>query len=231
MQWSAKDIRDYLQRVGDWNATWAAYDEPLRAACDKYPRHDRLDGVIAKVGLVQRAYEAGLERHVRRRAENAIVVVARALHQARHRIDPEVRYLRRVVGNGKQFDAARLAATLTVHASVLKVIQKKTRGGNAPRSFVSKYLHFHCAGVPIFDERARKMMGHREWYGWRETSRRVDVRALDVPRAADPQYARYLQQFLAMWNDARESGIRPNVRSLDAYLVSWSETLRNRARR
>lgn len=219
-------MRDYESRVSSWAKTWATYDEPLRAICRSHPEHGELDAVVAKVGLVQRAYEAGLERHVRRGDENAIVLVARALMKQRRSIDSAIGRLSGV-GRGDRFDGTRLATILEVHGTLLSVLCPLTRNGNVPRSFASKYLHFHCGAVPIYDERARRVLSNAEhWYGGRETLRRDDIASCTRPPSADEPYCRFGLQFLAMWNDARAAGASVTVRALDAYLITYAEEQR-----
>jgi hypothetical protein len=224
--WTSREVRDYQARVSSWANTWAKYDEPLRAICRSQPDHRSLDAVVAKVGLVQRAYEAGLERHVRRGNENAIVVVARALLRKHKVVDAAIGRLAGL-GRGDRFDGGRLATILEVHATLLAVLCPLTRGGNVPRSFASKYLHFHCGAVPIYDERARRVLSNAvDWYGGRDTWRRDDVASFRRPASADAPYSRFGLQFLAMWNDAKAAGASVTVRALDAYLITYAEQQR-----
>ncbi len=54
---------------------------------------------------------------------------------------------------------------LAVHAELIKVVATFTK--STPRSFASKYLHFHCpVAVPVYDARAVKALGLR-YPGWR----------------------------------------------------------------
>jgi hypothetical protein len=225
--WTSREVRDYEARTSSWVKTWAMYDEPLRAICRSHPDHTKLDAVVAKVGLVQRAYQAGLERHVMRGNESAIVLVAQALLGQRKVIDAAIARLSGV-GRGDRFDGQRLSTILEVHATLLAILCPLTRGGNIPRSFASKYLHFHCGAVPIYDERARRVLSNVEpWYGGRETWRRDDIATFTRPSSADGPYCRFGLQFLAMWNDASAAGASVTVRALDAYLITYAEEQRS----
>jgi hypothetical protein len=44
-----------------------------------------------------------------------------------------------------------LTQIISIHVGLLATVQSALRKGQTPRSFVSKYLHFHNPVVPIFD--------------------------------------------------------------------------------
>lgn len=105
MTWTHLEVRDYATRVRQWRATWGLYDDPLKGICRAHPGHGQLDATVAKVGLIQRAYEAGLERHVFRDEDGGgVLTVARRLHASNRRIDGELAALRRVVGRDEPLE-------------------------------------------------------------------------------------------------------------------------------
>lgn len=228
MRWTRRTVTDFERRTRAWSSTWELYDEPLRRICRAYRTHERFDAVVAKVGLVQRAYEAGLERHVRGDGGARLLVVARALLRHRSSIDAAIDELAYIVGRGDRFDARRLSVVLRAHGVMLRALEGTTRDGNVPRSFASKYLHFHCGGVPIYDQRVANFIKRRDWYGLERTDALIARYAVPMPHAYDGQYARFCLQFLSMWTDARNAGAILTVRKLDAYLISNSEELRGR---
>ncbi len=82
-------------------------------------------------------------------------------------------------------------------------------------SFVSKYLHFHCDIVPIYDSNAQRTIG-------RFVDRRLvaDVRAsmADLPEWARA-YLNFVSAFVLLWERIEaETSIEPSVKEVDHLL-------------
>jgi transposase len=60
---------------------------------------------------------------------------------------------------GRPFDRQTAAEIVELHGHIARAISHKTHGVFLA-SFVSKYLHFHCPIVPIFDSNAQTAIGH-----------------------------------------------------------------------
>ena len=109
--------------------------------------------VTAKIALVNRVYEAGLERRVTPPpGEQAIVVIAQFALEHKRELDDEIQAL---VCVREPLDARSMALIVEQHGRLTRLLQGVSTDGKAPRSFASKYLHFHRPVVPIYDEYAR----------------------------------------------------------------------------
>ncbi len=225
MTWTPEDVNDYDRRVTHWASRWMLYDDHLTALCNKYPRHNRLDAVIAKVGLIQRAYEAGLERHIiRRNGRNGVEVTAEEFNKNHQSLDQIISSLRRVAIRDK-LNAANLGTVLAAHKVVLDITNSVARKGNHLRSFASKYLHFHCPIVPLYDARACGVIRRRKhWYGTYYAPRLINDLGVNMPNPSeyDATYALYCLRFLYMQNGAMDAGAKVTVRKLDAYLIDYA---------
>jgi hypothetical protein len=49
------------------------------------------------------------------------------------------------------FDAAVMAALVSLYGRFTTLLRELTRDGTAPRSFAAKYLHGHNSAVPLYD--------------------------------------------------------------------------------
>jgi len=98
------------------------------------------------------------------------------------------------------------------------VLQSILRRGQAPRSFASKYMHFHCPAVPLYDTYAVTALRHLyHWQGWFEI--------FDLPECADEEYAWHAMRFWQLHRDAGKRGRRVTVKLLDYYLLCVAEEL------
>ncbi len=85
----------------------------------------------------------------------------------------------------------------------------------------SKYLHFHCPVVPIYDSVASKTFS--KLMRWRQA---FDSNALDEPEdMIYRQFVMHLRQFSGL---AMQTGVLASVRALDWYLMWEAERRRIR---
>ncbi len=196
--------------------TWEAFDQVLYRMCAAMPRHDTLGWVAAKVGIISRAYATGLERHVetnKMRKVNGLVIVAHHLHRNGPRVDDLMSRLRRIARGRVLRSPEQLRETVRVHSELLSLVREVIREGHIPRSFVSKYMHFHAPAVPIFDFRAMSVLRH--WY----PVRRKRSWYFTEPTPSDSQYYRFCNRIFSFWLDAKRHDPQVTIRRLDQYLL------------
>jgi len=139
--------------INKFMAFWKRYevwDSTLYRLCRDFADHQDKAGVYAKVYLIGRSYQTGIERHAedKSRQRKPLNVVADALHTNRRTVDLAIAKLR-VLGEGPT--SANLQDICEMHMRVLRVVKRVTRQNSNPWSFVSTYLHFHAPVVPIYD--------------------------------------------------------------------------------
>jgi hypothetical protein len=213
------EIEYYERKSAEYEDEWAVYNNTLYRMCSEMPNHDSLRNVIAKVGIISRAYSSGLERQVRDdNEEGGIYVAAKAFCENQNRIDEMLSGLKQVAGKDDKYDENTIPTILSAHEELLSVLVTVT-GNRRPRSFASKYLHFHARGVPIFDSNVRTVL--EDWYHQPE----IDRLGIALPEARDEGYARYCLRFLLLWNQTADEKVKygkpatfVSVRKLDYYL-------------
>lgn len=110
--------------------------------------------IIAKTWLIGRSYAASIERRKNKKNEttdqfyedaaNAIIKFNK-----REKLDKKIKELK-----GTPLNEEMIKQLLIVHKELMEVLRKLTELNK--RSFVSKYLHFHCDKVPLYDSRAKE---------------------------------------------------------------------------
>lgn len=194
-----------------YKQNWRTYNAVLYEMCESHPGHRTMDEVVAKVGLISRAYAAGLERHALPNGEGAIIDVAKTLVAKAPEVEALIQQARGAASDGNDLDRTNLSVVVHVHGSLQRITAVATR--SSVRSWVSKYLHFHVPGTPIFDSRAEVVLRarfHRR--GGRNTH-------FSCPDGGDFQYWSFCNRFLSMWIEAGKLGVPRTVKRLDQHLL------------
>lgn len=188
-----------------YQTRWQTLDEVLYRLCDRHPGHADRAGVNAKLYLVGRGLASGIERQIQsdrtqgsalRKLGDHLVVNAQALDAAIARLP--------MTANPTGQD---LQTVIEVHGAVVKLIQPVLHRGT-PRSFVSKYLHFHSPAVPIYDSVVvRNLPGYVTV---------ADVGAWPGAKpAGDPDYRSYVLCVRALLRRLEAVGGSPTIRSVE----------------
>ena len=201
--------RELEASLARFQADWGVVDDVLYRLCRDFPNHDFLGPVTAKVALTGRAYAAGLERQVTvPGGQQAIVKIANFVLENSGQVDEILAPLAAIA---EPLDPSTMVVVVEQHGCLTALLQKLTRGGTAPRSFASKYLHFHSPVVPIFDDYARSAMNRI--VSWDQAHL-----PFALPAHGDEEYWKYCVRFLRLYDACRFAGVTATVKSLDAYL-------------
>jgi hypothetical protein len=168
--------------------------------------------VNAKLWIIGRTYATGIERQIRTKGTQGSSMTQLADHIWRHhrQVDACLHPLRRI---NEHLDIEKIQLILTVHGRLLAVIQPILRNKNSPRSFVSKYLHFHCPAVPIYDNIAVSAL--RKLCPWGKS-----LQALGFPKDADQEYGRHVLRFWRLYQDMLLRERQVSVKLLDEFLLA-----------
>jgi hypothetical protein len=196
------------QAVESYEASWKPVDSELYELCRRRVSHrDRAD-VYTKVALIGRVYEAGVARVWRGSGDPEAEIMGVLIERA----DLIERGLERL--QDRAFDRQTAAGIIELHGHIARAISHRTKGVFLA-SFVSKYLHFHCPIVPIYDSNAQAAIG--QFVDW-------DVVApIREAMAELPEWARVYRNFVAAFvvlyeRTCTEAGRRPSVKELDHLL-------------
>ncbi len=205
-------LHRYEVTVRDYEQNWVALNKVLYDLCRRYPDHQRRDGVNAKLWVIGRTYATGIERQIRTQGTQGSSMTQLADHIWNHRrqVDTSLQPLGAVK---EPLDVEKIKLILMAHGQLLSVIQPLLRTKLSPRTFVSKYLHFHCPAVPIYDNVAVSALRGL-------CPLRKNFQVIVLPKQADGQYGRYVLRFWQLYQDMRHRGEPVSVKLLDEFLLA-----------
>ncbi len=192
-----------------FDADWGGVDEVLYDLCRRFPGHSNRRAVMAKVALIGRAYQAGLERCISPPPGEQAVVVA-GDHLFRHARDAD-EIVDALNGIREPLTAPAMCRIVELHGQLTSLLRGAQPRARAPRSFVSKYLHFHNPAVPIYDSYAAIALGKRvPWRG--------GPAPFERPSGSDAEYCGYCSRLFGLYVACHEGGVPATVKALDAWL-------------
>lgn len=202
----------YKAACQDYTERWALLDQVLYDLCAKHPTHQTAEEVDAKLWIIGRTYATGIERRVAGQngvQGGALERVAQHMIKNGGEIDS---ILASLAGIQEPLDLDKLAAIVAAHGQFVSLLKQITTKGRAPRSFASKYLHFHHPAVPIYDSYVVVTLGR--------LYARQKLDALVEPIEADADYVWYVKRFWRLYQEARTSPERVSVKLLDHFLLT-----------
>jgi hypothetical protein len=158
--------------------------------------------------MIGRVYMAGIARSSRAPGDRE-AEVARGLIEQADLIEGTLYNLA-----GRPFDRATAGEIIELHGRVTRGLRSRT-GDRWLTSFVSKYLHFHCDIVPVYDSLATKAIG--QFVNWEVVSH---ARAsISEPADWARVYYNFVTAFLVLRERiAAETSIPATVKNVD-YLL------------
>jgi hypothetical protein len=212
-------VEGYTKSVRDYQENWEALDAALYRLCKDHPGHDSRPSVYAKVFIIGRSYSSGIERLVPKTKEqpSGMTHVAERLIAHGRSMDRLFEQLRLI---SPPMTAAAWEQTVASHGQFVNMLKPIT-AEHSPRSFASKYLHFHCPIVPIYDSKAAWSLSHfdRDPESVQTTTLRRNVEA-------DSDYTWLVQQFWNLYEQVLSSGHAQtvkHVKHIDHYLGSMAD--------
>ncbi len=205
----ATELSDWLAEAwNEYQSSWIVVDRELYGLCAR-KGHDQLEDVYAKVAIINRVYAAGITRSVAGAGQtDAEQRVARLLYDCRDEMSSRLRQLCSLQALSKQ----SMALIVANHGWFAKHVAPSLEGTNLC-SFMSKYLHFHCPMVPIYDSRVAenivKVLGDQV-----PRFTRTDA-LLERPGVYDPNYYWYAGRFLRLWEIVKRATPDATVKMLD----------------
>jgi hypothetical protein len=109
----------------------------------------------------------------------------------------------------------KLQRIISAHGAFLNILKKSTRGRNSVRSFASKYMHFHCSAVPLYDSIAALEIRKKNMYPHTYEG----IEQFLIPKGSDKTYYSFCLQFWSMYKELRKEKFPVDVRRIDAYLL------------
>jgi hypothetical protein len=185
-------------------------DRTLYELCRQEPLHNALSAVNAKALLIGRGFATGIERHIKSSGGqgSSMGQLAAHLHKNSTLVDGIISRLSKFQ---EPLDLDALPVVVREHGKFCKLLAKISRNGNLPASFASKYLHFHCPVVPIYDRLASQQ-------AWRMRSPEGFL-AFKRPAEAHEGYYWYSLCFWQVYSGVRALVAKATVRMAEFYLL------------
>lgn len=204
------DIREYQKACQDYNNRWALLNDQLYELCRNNPDHSSHSTINAKFYIIGRTYASGIER-IRRNSNGEVANLSdltEHIYSNRRMVEPIFEKLLQIK---EPLTVGTLEIIVEEHGRFLTILKAGLKG-RAPRSFASKYMHFHNSVVPIYDSIASSQLaGKCRW------SKKFELFAM--PEGADKDYYRFVLRFWQLYSHAGEIELRPTVRFIDNYLL------------
>ncbi len=185
----------------------ASEDNILYRMCEDYPDHSVYAWVNAKVEIIGRAYQTGIERQII--GNDAIRKLTNYVFKRGKDFDREISNIR---GIEKNEPLKVMKQIIDSHSTLVNVLKGITRDHRSPRSFISKYLHFHLSFVPVFDR-----------YVTKNIKRHVGKKEIEKYnryfKGGDSDYSNYVKR-LIVFSKNLEIDLLTNVKNLDYFIFS-----------
>ncbi len=146
----------------DYQEKFALLDKKLYELCEFNAEYNRIDGIVARLWIIARSYMTGLERQIdtgNRSEDNGRALRVFLHYYMKRRLDfnkilNKVRSIKKLTRTSLS-DICEFQSNL-FHLLSPVLREKKLGGSRSPRSFISKYFHFHNPCIPIIDTVSQK---------------------------------------------------------------------------
>jgi hypothetical protein len=204
------DVRHFRSAVDSHAQAWGVTDGVLYDLCRNHQDHGALSAANAKALLIGRTFATGIERHIKSAGSqgSSIGQLASYLYRKSALVDGIIARLRVLK---EPLDLQSLPVVVSEHGKFCKLLARICRNGNVPASFASKYLHFHCPVVPIYDRWASDE-------AWRRR-KREGLQTFKKPPDAVDNYYWYSLCFWQHYSAIRALVPTATVRMAEFYLL------------
>lgn len=210
---------DYIKAVNDYLQNWDLIDKTLYSLCQKNYTHDTMNSIKAKLWIIGRTYATGVERKIKTNGYQggSLSQLANHLYNNRIQVDTILGELK-ANSNGTTITRQKLEKIVSLHGRLVDLIKDITRNNYCPRSFVSKYMHFHCPVVPIYDSFASRILN--KFIRWNN-----NLTVFDKPKIVDEEYMWFVLRFWELYKRASGQVDVERVKYLDYYLLCMADEL------
>lgn len=221
-------IESLRHQTGYRSENWAMSNDVLYRMCRDHPRHDDMSIIADKLMMIGRVYAASLERH-----------------SGKDPKESSDRYYRRIAGElvedlrgislderideindfGKEPTDEQMKEIVALHKAFGDVLAKYQKENRFPRSFASKYLHFHCENAFfLYDDIASKRLSQAVKINFGNQTDKQLLKGFIGGEKYDDVYAKYFlrAQKLREQIKSDKNGLWLTPRQLDDLLLYHS---------
>ena len=203
--------KEYEKALIDYLKNWELQNKILYDLCKKHPHHSDYQTINAKLWLIGRTYATGIERMILSHGEqgSSLSQLSRHMHKNRKTLESIFKKLSSIK---EPLNPEKLKVIVNEHGRFVEIFSQRLRKNRSARSFASKYLHFHCPAVPLYDKFAAQEL--RKMFRWND-----DFEIFNKPATADEDYYYFIMRFWQLYQQMRDLGKKVNVRFIDCYLL------------
>lgn len=196
------------EAIKSYEVSWKPVDSELYDLCRRRSSQRDFADVYTKVAMIGRVYEAGVARAWRGEGDPETEITRVLIEQA-GLIESGLQRLK-----DRPFGLDTAPEIIELHGHIARAVSHRTNGVFLA-SFVSKYLHFHCPIVPIYDSNAQAAIG--QFVDWDEVTSIRDAMA-ELPEWARA-YRNFVAAFVVLYERAStKTGLKPTVKEVDHLL-------------
>ena len=196
------------EAIKSYEVSWKPVDSELYDLCRRRSSQRDFADVYTKVAMIGRVYEAGVARAWRGEGDPETEITRVLIEQA-GLIESGLQRLK-----DRPFGRQTAPEIIELHGHIARAVSHRTNGVFLA-SFVSKYLHFHCPIVPIYDSNAQAAIG--QFVDWDEVTSIRDAMA-ELPEWARA-YRNFVAAFVVLYERAStKTGLKPTVKEVDHLL-------------
>ena len=205
------DLRTFAKAREERIREWEVTERTLYDLCRKHPNHDSANEVNAKLWIIGRTYATGVERTIKTDGKQGGSLAKPSRHLVRNR-----EKMAKITGCLSEvrepLDRGKLRTIVKAHGHFVNLIRPILSFDRSLRAFASKYLHFHCPAVPVYDSWAVRAL--RKEYRWSD-----DFIIFQLPAKVDEEYAYFVMRFWQLYQEAQVVTKQARVKDLDNYLL------------
>jgi len=203
--------KEYEKALMDYQKNWELQNKILYTLCKNHPHHSDFQTINAKIWLIGRSYATGIERMILSHGEqgSSLSQLSRHMYKNRKTLDSIFTKLSPIK---EPLNRDKLKVIVNEQGRFVKILGQMLRDNRSARSFASKYLHFHCPAIPIYDSLANKEL--RKMFRWND-----DFEIFNKPAPADEDYYYFIMRFWQLYREMRKREKNVNVRFIDCYLL------------
>lgn len=203
--------QEYEKACRDYQENWILQNKTLYDLCKKHSHHGDIQTVNAKLWLIGRTYATGIERMIPSKGGqgSSLTQLAEHIYKNRKTMDS---IFKRLTPINEPLSLEKLKVIVKEHGRFVKVLSNKLSKKRSARSFASKYLHFHCPAVPLYDSLANKEL--RKMVRWDDR-----YETFEMPAGSDEEYYYFVARFWQLYQQLRGARKSASVRFVDCYLL------------
>jgi len=200
---------DYKESCADYKKNYELLNQTLYDLCKKHYGHRNLSAINTKLWMIGRTTASGIERMIRSKGVqgSSLEQLAEHIYKNQRTVESIFRQLSAIT---EPLTPEKLKIIIIEHGRFVDLLAQKSRKNQPPRSFASKYMHYHCPAIPIYDSYANRELSSYRW------NDRYEI--FERPAGADETYYYFILYFWQLYQEFVKSVNTVNVRFLDSYL-------------